>query len=92
MSIEITMRMKYKMDMKCDSCGGKLAPSTTFECTQINASAEDKHYLIIEDIPTFECSQCGEKSFSPDVISSLERIRERNHPTPGQRVKIVKFD
>lgn len=91
----------------CDSCGGKLINSSTFECTQISSSAEDNtvdneksaetelgenRYLIIESIPCFLCTQCGEKSFSPDVISSLEEMRARNHPTLGQRVKIVKFD
>jgi len=65
--------------MNCTFCGAPTKScNTTFICEQ------DEGYLVVEDVPAEVCSQCGEKTFSPEVtdrILSLARNGERPEKT-----------
>jgi YgiT-type zinc finger domain-containing protein len=34
----------------------------------------DGHFIIIKNVPCHKCSQCGEVSYSGDVVEKIEKI------------------
>ena len=37
-------------------------------------------YLLIEDIPVWRCTQCGEKYYEAEVLINIERLLEKRVP------------
>ena len=37
----------------------------------------DGHFIIIKNVPCHKCSQCGEVSYSGEVVSRIEEIVEK---------------
>ncbi len=55
--------------MSCFLCKGTLRKQTTNFMTDI-----DNCFIIIKNVPSLVCSQCGEISYTDDVAAKLERI------------------
>ncbi len=72
--------------MKCIMCKSELIEKKT----NFIADLEDC-IVIVKDVPSFVCPQCGEKSYSHDVTVRLEKIvnKMRNSLT---EVAIIHYD
>ena len=55
--------------MKCFMCKGSLVDKTTTFMVDIN-----KCIIIIKNVPSQVCGQCGETSYNNEVAKQLERI------------------
>lgn len=55
--------------MNCFMCKGSLENKETTFKVEV-----DGHMIIVKSIPSHVCSQCGETSYSDDVLRQLERI------------------
>jgi len=55
--------------MKCFMCKGSLVDKATTFMVDI-----DKCIIIVKNVPSQVCSQCGEASYSNDVTKQLEEI------------------
>jgi HTH-type transcriptional regulator / antitoxin MqsA len=72
--------------MKCVYCGGKVEPrQVTF------AYDEEGDYFFIENVPAEVCTQCGEKTYSPQVTDELIRLAKRRLK-PARKVQVPVFD
>ncbi len=72
--------------MQCVFCGGKTeARKATFVCD------EDGDYFFSENVPAEVCTQCGEKTFSPEVTDVLLQLAKRKLK-PARRVEVPVFE
>ncbi len=55
--------------MKCFLCKGDLQEQTTNFMIDV-----DNCFIIVKNVPSRVCSQCGEVSYSDEVTAKLERI------------------
>ena len=55
--------------MKCFLCKGELQEQTTNFMIDV-----DNCFIIVKNVPSRVCSQCGEVSYSDEVAAKLERI------------------
>jgi len=55
--------------MRCVFCKGKLEDKTSAFTLELG-----NRIIIVKDVPSHVCSQCGEASFSDDVYRELERV------------------
>ena len=55
--------------MKCFMCKGSLSDKLTTFMVDV-----DKCIIIVKNVPSQVCEQCGESSYSNDVAKQLERI------------------
>ena len=64
--------------MSCFMCKGSLEEKKTTFMVDLG-----DHIIIIKDVPSFVCSQCGDTTYSDEVARVLERIVEslRHAPT-----------
>ena len=64
--------------MSCFMCKGSLEEKKTTFMVDLGA-----HIIIIKDVPSFVCSQCGDTTYSDEVARVLEQIVEslRHAPT-----------
>ena len=64
--------------MSCFMCKGSLEEKKTTFMVDLGA-----HIIIIKDVPSFVCSQCGDTTYSDEVARVLEQIVEslRHVPT-----------
>ena len=64
--------------MNCFICKGSLEEKKTTFMVDLG-----DHIIIIKDVPSFVCSQCGDTTYSDEVARVLERIVEslRHAPT-----------
>ena len=64
--------------MSCFMCKGSLEEKKTTFMVDLGA-----HIIIIKDVPSFVCSQCGDTTYSDEVAHVLEQIVEslRHAPT-----------
>lgn len=53
----------------CFRCKGSAAPKL-----KTHAVTLDKCVIIVKNVPSFVCKQCGEAYFSDDVMQNLEAI------------------
>ena len=51
----------------------------------------DKDYFLIENVPAEVCTQCGEKTYAPEVTDDLIRFAKKRSK-PERTVKIPVFD
>ncbi len=53
---------------------------------------EDERYLIVEHVPADVCTDCGEKTFSPDVTNELLKLaKERSNALKTINVPVFDF-
>ena len=72
--------------MTCVFCGGKVElQNVTFIYNG------DGDYLFVENVPAEVCSQCGEKTYSPEVTDDLLRLAKRKLQ-PAKTVEVPVFD
>ena len=64
MDITIEEIRKY-----CKNKKGDMKPSTTTYFEEL-----ENCYVIVKNVPCFECSQCGEVVYTADVTSRLDEI------------------
>lgn len=57
--------------MKCFICKGEYQNKTSTFMVEIG-----KSIIIVRDVPSQVCAQCGEVSYSTDVAKRLEKIVE----------------
>ena len=58
-----------KATFDCHFCGGKV------EAKQVNAMRHWKgRYILIENVPTYVCTQCGEKYYDAAVAETMDQI------------------
>mgnify|MGYP000460202292 FL=1 len=64
--------------MNCFMCKGSLEEKKTTFMVDLG-----DHIIIIKDVPSYVCSQCGDTSYSDEVARVLEQIVEslRHAPT-----------
>lgn len=64
--------------MNCFMCKGALEEKKTTFMVDLG-----NHIIIIKDVPSYVCSQCGDTSYSDEVARVLEEIVEslRHAPT-----------
>lgn len=64
--------------MNCFMCKGSLEEKKTTFMVDLG-----DHIIIIKDVPSYVCSQCGDTSYSDEVARVLEEIVEslRHAPT-----------
>lgn len=73
--------------MKCVFCGGRVElQNVTF--IYYNG---DGDYLFVENVPAEVCSQCGERTYSPEVTDDLLRLAKRQLQ-PAKTVEVPVFD
>jgi YgiT-type zinc finger domain-containing protein len=60
---------KGESGMKCFLCKGELQEATTNFMIDV-----DNCFIIVKNVPSQVCSQCGEVSYSDEVAARLERI------------------
>ena len=63
------MNVKLGDSMNCFMCKGYLENKETIFKVEV-----DGHMIIVKNVPSHVCSQCGETSYSDDVVRQLERI------------------
>lgn len=71
----------------CDLCGGEL------EHKKIDLEVHiQKELIICEDLPADICKQCGEKYFSADVSSKIDRfIKQYQKKKPSRYIPVPVF-
>lgn len=55
--------------MNCFLCKGTLKEQTTNFMTDV-----DNCFIIVKNVPSLVCPQCGEVSYTDEVAAKLERI------------------
>lgn len=72
--------------MSCVFCGGKTEnKNVTFIYEQ------DDHVSLVQNVPAEVCLQCGEKTYSPEVVDELLLLAQ-GEQTPQKTVKVPVFD
>ena len=52
----------------------------------------DEQLIVVEHVPAEVCSHCGETSFRPDVVETLQKtVWERRQPTRMIETPIYEF-
>ena len=74
--------------MDCHYCNGN--DSIEEEVTLLSA-CEAPNPFLVENVPTFLCSLCGDKSYSSKTLVSLDRIRKGEAQASSIRAVLV-FD
>ncbi len=57
--------------MEC-SCGGVLIEGKS--CYSVS---RDNFYLMLEDIPAFQCTRCGRVLFTEETVDRIKKIENR---------------
>lgn len=69
----------------CLECGGVYRTKRVVECFTIRGDT-----VCIEGIPAFVCDVCGDRQFSADVTSQIQRILREQRP-PDRHVPAYDF-
>lgn len=72
--------------MNCVFCGGKVELREV-----IFVYDENNDFFLIENVPAEVCTQCGEKTYSPEVADELIRLAKRKL-VPARRIEVPVFD
>jgi YgiT-type zinc finger domain-containing protein len=67
--------------MNCMQCSGEMEKST------VTYTVDRKGYhLFLEEVPAYVCSQCGERFFGEDEVSSIQNmLRQMEFELEGLR-------
>ena len=57
---------------KCFFCKGNMVEDTTNYMVDL-----DGHFIIIRNVPCHKCTQCGEVSYSGEMVVRIEKIIEK---------------
>lgn len=57
---------------KCFYCKGNMVDDFSNYMVDL-----DGHFIIVRHVPCHKCSQCGEVSYSGEVVAKLEKIIEK---------------
>ncbi|MBI5667537.1 MAG: type II toxin-antitoxin system MqsA family antitoxin [Chloroflexi bacterium] len=57
------------MNKACILCHGQLKPTVTTYTQEYEGG-----FILIENVPAWECEQCGETYFDPDVVERLQNL------------------
>ena len=72
--------------MKCVFCGGKVVPKiVTF------IYEDGGQYLLVERVPAEVCTQCGEKTYSPEVTDNLLKFPKKKFK-PIKTIQVPVFN
>lgn len=72
--------------MNCFMCKGTLKQEKTTFMVDIG-----HHIIIVKDVPSFVCSQCGDTTHSDEVSRVLEKIVETLRHAPTE-MSVVRYD
>ena len=72
--------------MNCFMCKGELKQEKTTFMVDIG-----HHIIIVKDVPSFVCSQCGDTTYSDEVSRTLENIVEALRHAPTE-MSVVSYD
>jgi YgiT-type zinc finger domain-containing protein len=72
--------------MNCIFCGGKIEQKMV-----IFNYEENNKYLFVENVPAEVCTQCGEKTYSPEVTKELLKFAQ-NEFKPVKTITVPVFD
>ena len=72
--------------MNCFMCKGKLRNSLTTFMVDL-----DDCIIIVRNVPSQVCSQCGEVSYSNDVARQLENITNAVKSTAITEIAIINY-
>ena len=53
----------------CNFCGNKHIKQALTEYTY----KKEEHYLIVNNVPCYQCEYCGEKYFEAKVVKQIEK-------------------
>lgn len=72
-------KIKYtkeeKMSKNCQFCG-----NTQFKKTKArHIHSHDTQFLIVNEVPCFECEYCGERYFQADVLKRIDEMFKEIH-------------
>ena len=68
---------------RCLFCGGELQKTTT---SYVFNNGEN--YEVINGVPCYKCTQCGEEEFDRDVI---EKLQNNNYSKKDEIIKVSSF-
>ena len=77
---------KGEITMSCFMCKGSLEEKKTMFMVDLGA-----HIIIIKDVPSFVCSQCGDTTYSDEVAHVLEQIVESLRHAPTE-MSVVNYE
>lgn len=72
--------------MTCVFCGGHVASRKSAFVYD-----SDDAYFVVENVPAQVCTQCGERTYSPQVTDELIRLGKRRSQ-PMRLVEVPVFD
>ena len=74
--------------MKCDICGKKGARQRYIS----RSYGKGESLLVIEDVPTIHCPNCGEGYMTAQTLQVIERIKKlRQTAAPKRPVSVAVF-
>ena len=72
--------------MNCFMCKGTVEERKTTYMVDLG-----EHIIIIKDVPSFVCTQCGDTTYSDDVARVLEQIIETLRHAPTE-MSVVSYE
>ena len=74
--------------MKCDICGKEGARQRFVS----RSYGKGESLLVIEDVPTIQCPNCGEGYMTAQTLQVIERIKKlRQTAAPKRLVSVARF-
>ena len=75
--------------MKCDICGKEGARQRYVS----RSYGKGESLLVIEDVPTIHCPNCGERYLTAQTLKGIERIKtDRQTAAPKRLVSVAVFE
>ena len=71
--------------MKCDICGKEGA----HQCYISRSYGKGESLLVIEDVPTVHCPNCGEGYMTAQTLQVIERIKQTHQTVALKRLVAV---
>lgn len=62
--------------MRCLFCGGRMEPKIIDVSERVEEQGKFVRYFVT-DVPAQVCHQCGETTYSPDVVRKLETVAKQ---------------
>lgn len=71
--------------MECQVCHGKMVKKSI----KLDFWIDDE-LMVIDNVPGYECRQCGEQIFTPEVTDQIRKVSEEREYEPLE-VKLKHF-
>ena len=76
-----------EIEMKCDTCGGKLANKDVTYRVEL-----DGRLIVVENVPARVCGQCSETYFSGPTVERIQKTAwERKSPSRTMETAVFDF-